>query len=79
MAQKSSSGFSQAQYQALCDAIAEGALEVQYSDKRIKYRSLDEMLKIKSMMQKDLTKCTSKKKGLFGGARIEAEHDKDLN
>jgi hypothetical protein len=36
----------QAQLSNLRDAIAEGALEVEFQGKRVKYRSLDEMRRI---------------------------------
>ena len=42
------------QYQKLCDAIALGAYEVQYGDKRVVYRSLDEMLRLKDSMERSL-------------------------
>lgn len=46
--------FTAAQLTALNQAIAEGALEVQYADKKVRYRSLDEMIRIRNIMQKDL-------------------------
>lgn len=42
------------QYQSLSDAIASGVLKVHYGDKTVDYRSLDEMLRIKLMMEKEL-------------------------
>lgn len=42
------------QYQTLSDAIATGALTVHYGDKTVTYRSLDEMIRIKSMMESEL-------------------------
>lgn len=42
--------FTEEQYLALSAAIAQGALEVQYGDKTVKYRSLDEMIRILGMM-----------------------------
>lgn len=47
-------GYTIKQYDALCNAIAEGVRQVQYSDKMVTYRSLDEMIRIKNEMQKDL-------------------------
>ncbi|WAP69048.1 phage head-tail joining protein [Jiella pelagia] len=41
------------QYQALCDAIAGGQLEVEYDGKRVKYRNLSEMFAIKQMLEQD--------------------------
>lgn len=42
------------QYNKLKAAIATGALEVKYADKTVKYRSLEEMTAILSMMAKEL-------------------------
>lgn len=39
---------------ALDEAIAEGTLTVQYGDKRVTYRSLEEMLKVRQMMRAEL-------------------------
>lgn len=78
MAKKTSEGFTQDRLDCLEAAIAEGALKVKYSDKEIEYRSLNEMLKIRDIMKKELSNCTKKKKGLFGGTRLEIQTDKDL-
>jgi len=43
--------YTEAQYQALNEAIALGALEVQYGDKTVKYRSLDEMIRLQMAME----------------------------
>lgn len=43
--------FTEQQYQALCDAIAQGALRVKYGDKEVEYRSLSEMQSIKKSME----------------------------
>lgn len=48
------SSFTMEQYNALIGAIAEGALRVKYQDKEVEYRSLTEMLKLKSLMENDL-------------------------
>lgn len=45
-----------ADLEALEKAIASGALSVQYADRRVQYRSLDEMLKIRDLMRKALGK-----------------------
>ena len=42
------------QYNTLVGAIALGALIVEYSDKRVEYRSLAEMKQIKKEMEADL-------------------------
>ena len=61
-------------------AIVEGVKRVKYSDKEVEYRSLDEMIKIRNLMRKELCIGTSSKteKGLFGGRRINAKHSKGL-
>lgn len=43
--------FTTEQYTALIGAIAEGALRVKYQDKEVEYRSLTEMLKLKTLME----------------------------
>lgn len=42
------------QYNALTAAIAQGALRVKYSDKEVEYRSLDDMLTLKRIMEQQL-------------------------
>lgn len=42
------------QLEALEEAIAKGVLTVKYSDKEIKYRSLDEMFQIRNQIRKAL-------------------------
>jgi hypothetical protein len=46
--------FTQTQYNALMDAIGQGALIVKYADKEVEYRNLDDMLRLKSLMENDL-------------------------
>lgn len=46
--------YTLSQYQIISDAIATGALEVHYGDKTVKYRSLDEMIRIQSIMRNEL-------------------------
>lgn len=46
--------FSMKQYVALKEAIASGELSVQYNGRRIQYRSLDEMLRAKALMESEL-------------------------
>jgi len=43
--------YTLSQYQILSDAISSGALEVTYGDKKVVYRSLDEMIRIQLMMR----------------------------
>ncbi|MCO5238857.1 MAG: hypothetical protein M9904_02270 [Chitinophagaceae bacterium] len=46
--------FTNDQLVALEAAIAQGALVVEYADKRVEYRSLNEMLKIRDLMREAL-------------------------
>lgn len=39
------------QYNSLTEAISLGATEVQYGDKKVTYRSLDEMLRLQMLMK----------------------------
>jgi len=57
--------FTQAQLDALEDAIAQGVLEVSYSDKTVKYRSLDEMLRVRDLMRNALGITTSTSKRIY--------------
>ena len=43
--------YTQEMYNALIEAIATGAREVWYGDKRVAYRTLDEMLRLKNDME----------------------------
>ncbi len=43
--------YTQEMYAALIEAIALGAREVWYGDKRVAYRTLDEMLRLKNDME----------------------------
>lgn len=52
-------GYSQAQLDALDEAIASGALTVKYADKEVTYRSLNDMLRIRELMAKSLGQKTS--------------------
>lgn len=36
------------------DAIASGALEVEYNDRRVKYRSMNELMKARELIRKSL-------------------------
>ncbi len=46
--------FTMAQYTALCSAIARGAREVWYGDKRVQFNSFGDMLSLKKIMETDL-------------------------
>jgi hypothetical protein len=47
-------GFTREQLDILEAAIAQGALDVNYGDKRVTYRSLNEMLRTRDLMKKEL-------------------------
>ncbi len=61
------------EYETLVKAIAQGALSVEYGDKKVTYRSLSDMLKLKSIMEGELTPATVKP------SRRYAQHSKGLN
>ena len=42
------------QYNTLIAAIAQGALTVKYADKEVTYQSLTNMLRVKTLMEKEL-------------------------
>lgn len=46
--------YTQSQYDKLCQAIAGGVYQVQYGDQMVTYRSLDEMLRLKDNMEREL-------------------------
>lgn len=48
------SNFTPAMLCSLEAAIAQGAMKVKYSDKEVTYRSLDEMLRVRDLMRKEL-------------------------
>lgn len=57
---------------AIKKAIAQGALSVKYADKEVTYRSLEEMLKIKGMIETELGIITN------GTGRVFAKFNKGL-
>jgi hypothetical protein len=65
------SSWTQDQLDALEAAIAEGVQTVKYQDKEVTYRSLDEMIKVRSLMRKALGVETSQQ-------RVYATVDKGL-
>jgi len=54
--------YTQQMYNALIEAIATGAREVWYGDKRVAYRTLDEMLRLKQDMERELGLVTAPKR-----------------
>ncbi len=69
--------FTQAQLDALESAIAQGALEVQYSDKRVRYRSLDEMLRLRDAMRRDLGLISAGASRVIPGYKSGLQTDED--
>jgi len=56
-------GFSQEQLDLLEEAIAKGVKIIKYRDKILEYRSLEEMLTLRSLIRKSLgLECTTGKK-----------------
>ena len=56
--------WSQTDLDALNKAISNGAMSVRYADRSVQYRSLDEMLKIRSMMMDELNLPSSVKSSM---------------
>lgn len=46
--------FTQTQLDALNSAIAEGVLEVEYDGKKVRYRSVSEMLQVRNLIRQSL-------------------------
>ncbi|OQB05790.1 MAG: hypothetical protein BWY19_00815 [bacterium ADurb.Bin212] len=46
--------FTQQQYESLIISISQGVLTVRYGDKLTQYRTLEEMLKLKDLMEQEL-------------------------
>ncbi|MGI9158137.1 MAG: phage head-tail joining protein [Saprospiraceae bacterium] len=68
--------FTLEQYTTLKAAIAQGSKIVQYADKRVEYRSLDEMLAILKMMEQELG--IGSGSANFQGTRRVAQYDKGI-
>lgn len=60
-------------YETLVAAIAQGALIVKYGDKEVTYRSLNDMIRIRTEMEKELGLNASKPP-----SRRYAQHSKGL-
>lgn len=77
--QSYTSAFTVKRLEALEEAIASGELTVKYSDKEITYRSLDDMLKARTIMMRVLgLRKSPRNPGLFGGSRVKGVHSKGL-
>jgi hypothetical protein len=68
--------FTIEQYATLKAAIAQGAKVVQYADKRVEYRSLEEMLSLLAKMEQELG--IGSGAPTFQGARRVGQYDKGL-
>lgn len=64
--------FTQEQLDALEEAIAQGVTTVAYGDKRVEYRSLQDMIRLRDMMRKDLGQVTA------GGTTVLPKFSKGL-
>lgn len=70
--------FTQTQLDALNSAIAEGALTVKYQDKSVTYRSLDEMLRLRELMYREINDSDAAPSSAFGGIRRTVAYDNGL-
>lgn len=66
--------YTQQQFDALCEAIASGALTVTYADRTVTYRSLTDMMRIREDMRKQLAPAGTN----AGAYRVKMEFDKGL-
>ena len=51
--------FTQTDLNALNQAIGSGVMQVQYADKNVRYRSLDEMMRVRAVMMAELNQLTA--------------------
>jgi len=72
--------YTQAQLDALEEAILSGASSVSYEGKSVTYRSIDEMLRLRTIMRKALGLLTTPQtflaqhsRGIIGGGSRDAE------
>lgn len=66
-------GFTVEQYNTLLAAYSLGALEVEYADKKVRYRSLEEMERILSSMLAQLQP-SAVTKSRYGQFRVTSGH-----
>lgn len=69
--------FTVTQLNSLEEAISEGALEVQYQDKRVRYASLSEMKKLRDLMRSELGMTETSPGSSATNVRIRGLYDKD--
>lgn len=63
--------WTQEQYDKLVENISQGVEEVWYSDKKVKYMKLSDMLQLKNIMEREL--------GLVGNGKVEVTFNKGIN
>lgn len=69
--------YTTSQYNALCESISLGATKVNYGDKQVEYRSLNDMLQLKKLMEAQLFPNTSLKSQT--NRRKYAEYERGYN
>ncbi|SAI58949.1 Uncharacterised protein [Bordetella ansorpii] len=57
--------YTQQDLERINKAIASSQLEVQYRDKRVKYRDMDELIKARTVIQNDLDSAAGKRRQPF--------------
>ena len=63
--------FTEAGLAAIEEAIAGGYLEVEYDNKRIRYRTLDELLRVRNLIRQKLGKASA------AGGRVVMKYKRD--
>lgn len=63
------SNFTQAQLDALTEAISQGVIRVKYSDKEVEYASLDQMMRLREQMKTELCGVVNPNTGVAGRRR----------
>lgn len=58
-------GFTQSQLIAIEAAITNGSLRVKYQDREVEYRSMEELLKVRDLIRKDLGITSGRNKRIF--------------
>ncbi len=65
--------FSQAGLDAIEEAIGGGFLEVEYDNKKIRYRTLDELLRVRNLIRQRLGEAVS------APARVQFKYSRDVS
>lgn len=66
---ETSSNFTQAQLDALTEAISQGVKSVKYSDKEVVYASIDDMLRLREQMRAEICGEVNPNTGVAGNRR----------